>query len=390
MKEILYVLNDDPKNQLIHYHDNGDPTKRLELEDQWKHFNHVDPATGETYKLLVRPTNPNLEVSVDYSLPKGITPGRYSIETFVPARNATTTKAIFSIIHTLQNESGKLELDEAVSLVDMDALRDVWKSLGEFYLDPGMHAKVGRVRQYDLSLEDPPEVVCFGPIRWVPMITLSAGDLHYDPPVGADLERIGGFPTFRYIFGKYPVWTGEWFDYNPFLNWYIYGHHTGADLNLPGGSAADKGKPIYSISDGVVTYAGKAGSWGNIIVIEHPQAYVTYPDGHIEQQVVYSRYGHVEDQILVKVGNAVKKGQKIGFIGLAAGADAGWHLHFDISHTDILKKRPSYWPSLTAIRRLRGPSKRDSLAFRNAQAANMREVMEHFIDPFRFLQNNHI
>ena len=54
-----------------------------------------------------------------------------------------------------------------------------------------------------------------------------------------------------------------------------------------------------------MTYAGNAGSWGRIIVIEHPEALVTHPDGHIERQKVYSRYGHMDENLLVKTGDVV-------------------------------------------------------------------------------------
>jgi murein DD-endopeptidase MepM/ murein hydrolase activator NlpD len=184
--------------------------------------------------------------------------------------------------------------------------------------------------------------------------------------------------------------VGAWFDANPFLNWYTYGYHTGADLNLPGSSAADKGKEIYSIGDGVVTYAGRAGTWGNIIVIEHQNALVTLPNGQRRRQVVYSRYGHVDDHILVKKGQSLKRGQNIGYIGLAANAVAGWHLHFDICYTDLLLRRPAHWPNMDTIRALRW-SNRDpeSRGYRSAQSAVLREVINNYLDPLRFIMENH-
>jgi murein DD-endopeptidase MepM/ murein hydrolase activator NlpD len=262
-------------------------------------------------------------------------------------------------------------------------LLDVWQPLGEFYLDPSQHPHIGRVRQFDLSREEPPREISFGPVRWVPLLVPPGQGLRYDSPVGTEEERRAPFPTGRYIFGKYPIWTGDWFDANPFLTWYTYGIHTGADLNLPGVSAADQGKPIYAVADGLMTYAGKAGSWGNIIVIEHPEAVVSRPDGEVARQPAFSRYGHVDDQILARAGEMVTRGQHIGYIGLAWGAKSGWHLHFDVSYSDIFKSRPAFWPDITGMRT------RPSDDYSRIRASIQREVLRHFVAPLKFIQENH-
>jgi murein DD-endopeptidase MepM/ murein hydrolase activator NlpD len=385
----IFVFNDDPQYFLIHYLDNGDPTRRAALQAQWQTFNRADPARKQTYKIWVRPTNPTLEVMVEHQLPPASPAGRYRVETFVPGKHATTRQAIFSVAHNIHRTlRGDFELDENLAIIDMYELSDVWQPLGEFQLDPSLHPKVGRVCQYDISRENPLAEIAFGPVRWVPLAVLPPNGLRFDSPVGSPEERQASFPSGRVMFGRYPVWAGDWFDVNPFLNWYTYGYHTGADLNLPGTSAADKGKPIYAISDGQVTYAGKAGSWGSIIVIEHPEAFVTRPDGGVERQPVYSRYGHVEDQILVRAGEVVQRGQHIGYIGLARGAISGWHLHFDVSYTDILKRRPAHWPDLSGMQSMRG-SARESRGHEGFRASIMRQVLSHYVDPLRFVQDNH-
>ena len=386
----IYTYNEDPQNFKVTYFDNGDPSLQADLHSQWQTFNRNDPATRQTLKIWVRPTHELLQLMVDHLLPPGLAPGRYRIETFIPGKHATTRQATFMIAVELKgNEMGESYLDERLVIVDMYELFDVWKSLGEYYLDPNQHPEIGRVRQFDITREDPIEEISFGPVRWMPLPELSSSNTRYDSPVGSEDERRGPFPTGNFIFGKYPLWAGEWFDVNPFLKWYSYGYHTGSDLNLPGSSAADKGKPIYAIGDGLVTYAGKAGTWGSIVVIEHPDALVTLPDGQVSQQIVYSRYGHVESEIPVRAGQTVSRGQLVGHIGLAANSSAGWHLHFDICYTDLLKKRPAYWPDLAPLRSLSG-STRNSRAYQSAQASIMRHVMAHFVDPFQFLQDNHI
>lgn len=389
MLKPIYVLNDDALYFGIQYIDHGDPGRRAALQAGWKKFNRLDPATRQAYQLYVRQSFPSVQVMVEHLLPPGTPSGRYRIETFVPGTHATTRKAIFTVAEQLGSRGeGQIYMDEKVVLVDMLELSDVWYPLGEYLLDPARHADIGRVRQYDMSQEEPPAEVCFGPVRWIPMDSNAAG-VRFDAPVGTPEERDLPFPAWRTLFGRYPVWVGEWYDANPFLTWYSYGYHTGADLNLPGVSAADRGKPVFSIGDGRVIYAGRAGSWGNIIVIEHPEALVTYPDGAIERQTVYARYGHVEERMLVRAGQDVSRGQQIGSIGLAAGFTSGWHLHFDICYTDLLKRRPADWPDLSALASLRR-AQPDSYAYRNAQASIKRQVIDHYVDPMRFIQDNHI
>jgi hypothetical protein len=375
MADTIYALNDDPERVAIRYYDNGDPEKRAELENQWESFERFDPFTRELYNIRTRPTNHVTEVVSDTLIAPGAAPGRYRIETFIPGKHATTQRALFTVAYGLlvdENNQALLDLEERMVLVDMHNIFDVWYPLGDYVLETNKHPHIGRVRQYDITREEPRTEISFGPVRWIPIPEPGSESGRFDSPVGTPEERQGPFPPGPMFYNKYPVWAGEWFDVNPFLNYYMYGCHTGADLNLPGVSAADKGKPIYAISEGVVTYAGRAGTWGNIIVIEHPDAMVSRHDGRITRQAVYSRYGHVDDNILVRSGEPVTRGQNIGFIGLAAGARSGWHLHFDISYTDVLKRRPSYWPNP-----------------RNSRDTMKKEVLMHFLDPLQFIHENH-
>ncbi len=397
MTDTLYIFNEDPLHFFVEYFDQGDPERREKLERAWQTFQRYDPLRRLSYKIWLRKSNEQAEVAVDHLLPSDAPAGRYRVETFVPGVHATTQRAVFVIATGVRpTETGGQHLEEQMVLVDMNELYDVWYSLGEYYLEPGRHPHIGRVRQLDITREEPPTEISFGPVRFVPLTKQPGEDDtqpdsqstgRFDSPVGAPEERQGPFPTGRYLWGKYPVWAGDWFDANPFLFWYSYGYHTGADLNLPGVSSADKGKPIYAIGDGLVTYAGKAGSWGYIIVIEHASGLVAQADGSLQSQMVYSRYGHVEPDILARAGQTVHRGQHIGGIGLAAGATSGWHLHFDISYTDILKKRPAYWPDLSAWRSSFGGY--SSRAYSSARNSIMRQVVAHFIDPLRFIKDNH-
>lgn len=390
MTKPVIVFNDDPKYFLVSYYDNDDVNRKKALESAWNTFKRYDPALGRHHQIWTRLTNPNLEVVVDHYFPSNSTPGKYRVETFIPAVHSNTRRAIFTVTHGVSQTYEQISEDTTMVVVDMSELHDVWHTLGEYYLDPKQNPVIGKVRQYDISLEDPPKEASYGPVRWVPLFVSPDKKNRFDAPVGTKDERNAVFPNGRGSYGRYPIWVGSWFDANPFLNWYTYGFHTGADLNLPGVSSADKGKEIYTIGDGVVTFAGSAGSWGNIIVIEHQNALVTLPNGTQRKQNIYSRYGHVDDRINVRKGQFVKRGQNIGYIGLAANQVSGWHLHFDICYTDLLKTRPAHWPNLDAIRALRWSGRdREYRTFSGTQSGVFREVINNYVDPLRFISDNH-
>lgn len=85
--------------------------------------------------------------------------------------------------------------------------------------------------------------------------------------------------------------------------------HAGVDL------AARTGTPVYATQDGVVSFAGKAGAYGNLIKIGHGAGTET-------------RYGHLSS-IGVADKQAVKKGDLIGQVG-STGRSTGPHLHYEV------------------------------------------------------------
>lgn len=86
-------------------------------------------------------------------------------------------------------------------------------------------------------------------------------------------------------------------------------NHPGVDF------AAKEGTPIYASADGVVTLARHNGGYGNCVYIDHQLGYET-------------RYGHMQ-KILVRHGQRVKRGDKIGLVGKTGLATAP-HLHFEV------------------------------------------------------------
>ncbi|MEN6445112.1 MAG: LysM peptidoglycan-binding domain-containing protein [Candidatus Cloacimonas sp.] len=84
--------------------------------------------------------------------------------------------------------------------------------------------------------------------------------------------------------------------------------HKGIDLG------AKNGTPIYAVLDGTVVFSGVQGSYGNVVVIEHPDFVMTV-------------YAHNEKN-LVSVNDVVKQGQQIATVGSTGNAQ-GSHLHFE-------------------------------------------------------------
>lgn len=87
--------------------------------------------------------------------------------------------------------------------------------------------------------------------------------------------------------------------------------HEGVDF------MADVGTAIHAAGGGIVSYADTHQGYGRLIEIDHGNGLI-------------SRYAHAS-KILVKEGDVVLKGQKIGEVG-SSGRSTGPHLHFEVRH----------------------------------------------------------
>jgi murein DD-endopeptidase MepM/ murein hydrolase activator NlpD len=85
--------------------------------------------------------------------------------------------------------------------------------------------------------------------------------------------------------------------------------HQGLDI------ANELGTSVKAPADGVVVFSGWQGSYGKLIVLDHGYGYST-------------RYGHLQ-RTLVNVGQRIKRGQVIAFLG-DTGRSTAPHLHFEI------------------------------------------------------------
>lgn len=245
--------------------------------------------------------------------------GRYLVEVFIPGENATTRGAQYFLVH---HEGSQAK--EAHLIINQLETSNKWVSLGIYNFDPKQNDS-GRINLVDQTNDTDKRTIAFSAIRWTPV---PAGGPGFDAPMGTAQERAG-----------VKIWPGDWEDANPYLHKYFAGYHTGADLNLNKPvHNSDKGKPVYAAADGEVTFAEVvAGStWNGLVVIQHPPL----PDG----RPVYTRYGHLEN-LLIKAGDTVHRGQQIAQVGQYLDPKyPNYHLHFDISMTNILKSNPRHWP----------------------------------------------
>jgi murein DD-endopeptidase MepM/ murein hydrolase activator NlpD len=90
--------------------------------------------------------------------------------------------------------------------------------------------------------------------------------------------------------------------------------HEGVDFMAPTGT------PIMASASGIVVYSGFHPQYGNMVEIDHGNDIVT-------------RYGHAS-QLLVKVGQVVRRGQEIAEVG-STGRSTGSHLHFEVRYKGI-------------------------------------------------------
>lgn len=268
--------------------------------------------------------------------------GRYELAVFVAARHGTTHNARYKV-NNVKGSTG-----EIIVSVDQYRYSNQWVPLGVFDLDKAT-PNAGTVFLNDLTGETGLEIG-FDALRWRQVV--SGGSPYtadgYDVPIGTNTERRSA-----------QVWPGQWYDASPFAKLYFVGtpqeaYHTGADLNLP--RDADAHTVVYAAASGVVTFAGRLPTWGNVIIIKHD----SLPNS---TTVLYSRSAHVEE-IGVKVGDRVGRGQPVAKVGNAFGRYA-YHLHFDLSHTTILESNPAHWPG-----------------------KNLQVLLANYINPRDFIINN--
>lgn len=85
--------------------------------------------------------------------------------------------------------------------------------------------------------------------------------------------------------------------------------HPGIDI------ASTIGTPVVATADGQIVQSGWSGGYGNMVEIDHGNG-------------ITSIYGH-NSQLVVTVGQTVKKGQVISYVG-STGESTGPHVHYEV------------------------------------------------------------
>ena len=94
--------------------------------------------------------------------------------------------------------------------------------------------------------------------------------------------------------------------------------HEGLDI------ANSRWTPIFATADGIVTSCANGGNYGNLVVLDHGNGYLT-------------KYGHLT-KIMVEKGQLVKRYGLVGYMG-DTGRATGTHLHYEV-HRDGTPQNP--------------------------------------------------
>lgn len=119
-------------------------------------------------------------------------------------------------------------------------------------------------------------------------------------------------PLENFSFAQTGASVGE--KINPFYKVPIM--HNGLDMIAPSGS------PVYATADGVVKNVVRSRKGlGNVVEIDHGNGYIT-------------RYAHLAD-VEVRKGRVLKKGSRIGYVGVSGNSFAP-HLHYEVLRDTLI------------------------------------------------------
>ena len=107
---------------------------------------------------------------------------------------------------------------------------------------------------------------------------------------------------------------------NPFYK--VPMQHNGLDMIAP------SGEPVYAVADGTVTNVVRSRKGlGNVVEIDHGNGYIT-------------RYAHLAD-VEVRKGRTLKKGARIGYVGVSGNSFAP-HLHYEVIKDTVVMDPVNY------------------------------------------------
>jgi murein DD-endopeptidase MepM/ murein hydrolase activator NlpD len=160
-----------------------------------------------------------------------------------------------------------------------------------------------------------------GELPWQPPVRYATPGLatrSYEICDGEMAEGPGGHGWFTYPTGRSEV-----------SGWVFHDRHRPMHIGID--YRCKLGDPIYAADNGVVTWAGRNGTYGIMVEINHGSDFVT-------------RYGHFSSAA-VECGDSVYQGDLIGYCG-NTGWSSGSHLHFEIRHGNAPQDPQVYLPQL--------------------------------------------
>lgn len=197
----------------------------------------------------------------------------------------------------LAKELQKSKKTSASNSIDTSALKKYYQSIDKKLLTINKYLKARGIRQIipNVGGEQSTDILS----------TEEAGEF-YD----TNLDKIIDYVAFTPM--GYPhlgvITSGYGHRENPFTGDNVE-THKGLDIR------GKYGELVKSTASGRVVVAGRRGGYGNCVVINHGNGFETY-------------YGHLS-KILIKAGQQVKAGDKIGRIG-STGRSTGPHLHYEV------------------------------------------------------------
>jgi hypothetical protein len=127
--------------------------------------------------------------------------------------------------------------------------------------------------------------------------------------------------------GPFIHWGKEEADFADVRNYIYHGQKVDQQVHLGFDLSDVANGPVSAANDGRVVWGSDLGIYGNCVVVDH---------GYGLQSI----YGHMRE-IDVKVGDMVKKGQKMGIAG-STGLAGGIHVHFSMQ-IDGVQVNPREW-----------------------------------------------
>lgn len=121
------------------------------------------------------------------------------------------------------------------------------------------------------------------------------------------IESTQKTPSIIPTFGNITSYFGN--RITPYSNYYQF--HTGVDI------ANSMNTQIQAAAKGKVIYAGRRGTYGRLIIIDHDNGYQTY-------------YAHL-NSIVVNIEDEINQGDIIGYMG-QTGRTTGVHLHYEVRY----------------------------------------------------------